>query len=472
MRLKLRLTVQAAIEGNSSRIGGRVGGGIDANAPSLQQRVSVELRIVNKQCLDCHDHFTNRTWGALVQLRQRRPSSNSSTAGVSRSGIAYVESELAKTSGIGKRNGGGDGVPGGPMRRVLRVEPVEEGLDFYLRDTNEAKSFVNSLSRIAPIRVKSSTSKLVSEDVKNNTANTKHTISCEMVPFCRDDLIVCDRQVGGGGSGGLGRLTGRLCLVLRTTGAVGLVDASPSPSTFRQSCRRGSTTTQNASSENGIDEYLFDLHPDRYWRGGKSYILVKTGGKRYLTRFVVLNIELCDDKGERRAEGDIGCDNNNNNNSNNASTASLNDDDDTGTINDSEFDKSNVGKKSDFVIGYRLAEVEVVRESDLGKISNSEILRCTTHLGNILQVGDIVLGHDLRSGVDAGAAGLFQFARGYEPPDIVLVRKVKKKDEIKDCTSLEGGNGVNSMEKDEEHPSAVSKKERRRQRKEEKKSMR
>lgn len=44
---------------------------------------------------------------------------------------------------------------------------------------------------------------------------------------------------------------------------------------------------------------------------------------------------------------------------------------------------------------YALADVQLARESDLG--ANDDVLNCVTHLGNLIQPGDVVLGYDLVS---------------------------------------------------------------------------
>jgi nonsense-mediated mRNA decay protein 3 len=66
-----------------------------------------------------------------------------------------------------------------------------------------------------------------------------------------------------------------------------------------------------------------------------------------------------------------------------------------------------------------LAEAVVAKESDLG--ANDRTYSVRTHLGHVLRVGDRVLGYDL------GAANVDDdviTTLPYEPPDVVLVRKV------------------------------------------------
>ena len=75
---------------------------------------------------------------------------------------------------------------------------------------------------------------------------------------------------------------------------------------------------------------------------------------------------------------------------------------------------------------YALADVEVARESDFGV--NDETFQCVTHLGNLLQVGDIVMGYDITSTVLSSEAADNSFNSNFAMPDVVLVRKVKGAD--------------------------------------------
>ena len=95
------------------------------------------------------------------------------------------------------------------------------GFDFYFPTLDKARHFASYLSGAAPMRTKT-TQSLVSADSKNNTANIKHTLNCDMVPFCRDDLVVVDKRAKG-----IGSLSGRLCVVLRVLSVIHVVDASP-----------------------------------------------------------------------------------------------------------------------------------------------------------------------------------------------------------------------------------------------------
>jgi nonsense-mediated mRNA decay protein 3 len=80
-------------------------------------------------------------------------------------------------------------------------------------------------------------------------------------------------------------------------------------------------------------------------------------------------------------------------------------------------------------VPYALADVEVARESEFGG-PDCEPLHCVTHLGNLLQPGDIVLGYDLMTSVLSGGAEWDSgkcFQSSFVMPDVVLVKKVKDK---------------------------------------------
>ena len=290
MRLKLRLTVRT-----------------DVGEVTIQQRVPVVFQIKWKMCQNCDRQYTNRTWQALVQLRQKREN------GSSRKGLAALEMALSKPSARDLRN------------TVLKIDASRHGLDFYFLSLPQAQHFAHFLARLAPIKIKTST-KLVSTDVKSNTANIKHTLTCDVVPLCRDDLVLVQKE-------SRSLLGGRLALVTKVASLVHFLDASPKR--FRK-----------------IDQT--EITAEAYHKsGGSAYSILQTSER--LVPFVVLDVELCDNGQDNNQELYRG-------------------------------PNSGVGK-------YALADVQLARESDFGV--NDEVLSCVTHLGNLIQPGDIVLGYDL-----------------------------------------------------------------------------
>jgi nonsense-mediated mRNA decay protein 3 len=366
MRQRLMLTIKA-----------------DINDVSIQQRIKVEFIVRWRECPDCTKEARQRTWSAIVQLRQKRDDS--------RKGLLILELAIARNALMRKH--------------ILSVQTKKAGFDFSFPSLDKARQFTQYLSKVAPMRIKT-TQSLVSEDKTNNTANIRHTLACEMVPLCRDDLVVVAKQAKGAGN-----LAGKLCLVLRVSSAVRLMNVTP-------------------SREVDVAAQCTDLHSDTYWRGESSYRLFLSS--RRLVRFVVLDVELCDDERERYNSGD--------------------------SEQVYEGPQSGVSK-------YVLADVEVARETDFGV--NDETFTCVTHLGHLLAPGDVVLGYDLVSTVLSSEAEWSienDVTSNFVMPDIVLVKKIKGG---QDESRVEGG--LETKHKKGKAKSSGSKKRDRRMKKEEQK---
>ena len=377
MRLKLRLTIRADV-------------GESPKCVTIQQRLPVELIVKFNQCPDCNREYTNRTWQALVQVRQKRRLDGP------KKGLVILETALAKNADVRKQ--------------IISMETTRNGFDFYFLELMHAQQFASYIAKVAPMKIKTS-QKLVSEDRTNNTANIKHTVVCDLVPLCRDDLVICDKGAAKDGCG-VGKLTGRMCIVNRVSSVVQFVDAAP--------------------PRNSISDVFADLHPEKYWKGEKHYRVISSSER--LIRFVVLDVELCEES----------------TNQHNGYSE--------------EFEKLLYQGPQSGVSKYGLADCTVARESDFG--NTDETFLCTTHLGNLLNIGDVVLGYDLVSSVLPGADERSvgnSFNSSFVLPDVVLVKKVnqstKDDDEFPD----------DSQQTKSKSKSSLSKRKERRKRKQEKK---
>lgn len=368
MRLKVRVTVRAELE-----------------SVPMQQRIMVEFQVKWKHCPDCDREYTSRTWQAIVQLRQKREQ------GAPRKGLAALEMALKRNVDVRKH--------------VLQIDSCRHGLDFYFLHLAQAQTFASFLSRLAPMRLKTS-QKLVSTNNHDNTAYIKHTLTADMVPLCRDDLIVV-------GKGARGKLAGRLGLVLRVTSNISIVDASPKR-----------TPTMET----------MDVGADQYYKAGgdKSFPILQTSER--MIRWVVLDVELLDPN-------------------------------DHATIY--EGPKSRTDK-------YAMAEALVARETDMGQ--NDTTYSCVTHLGHLIQPGDIVLGYDLVStaaslSLSTSSLGVVELEDVVHSnvvlPDVVLVKKVSGTNTTADDT-------IDADDADDSEPvlegkKRVSKRKLRRRKKQDKK---
>jgi nonsense-mediated mRNA decay protein 3 len=170
MRFKLRITAQTQVQN-----------------VTMQQRVVVELHCTFQMCPDCNREYTNRTWHAVLQVRQRH----------STKGMRSLEMALAKPNAATVR------------QHVIKLDSTNAGLDFYFLHLRQAQQLAQFIATIYPCRVKT-TDKLVSEDTTNNTANMKYTVACELLPLAKDDLIVLGRTVPS-------PLAGRVALVTKVS---------------------------------------------------------------------------------------------------------------------------------------------------------------------------------------------------------------------------------------------------------------
>jgi len=228
MRFKVKLTVQALVQN-----------------VLVQQRVAVELHVGWQQCPDCNREYTNRTWTAMVQLRQRRQDH-------SQKGLASLEQALRSNANIRKH--------------VLSIDASREGLDFYFRNLPQAQMFSNYLRKIAPMRVSTSI-KLVSTDSHSNIAHRKHNITCELVPLCVQDLVVIEKSCKNN------KLAGRLALILKVKSVVHAISASPNRTKLMNS--------------------MVEVSPDAFYKYEKSYRVLQASNR--LARFTVMDVELCDE---------------------------------------------------------------------------------------------------------------------------------------------------------------------------------
>lgn len=393
MRLKIRVTIRTELE-----------------SIPLQQRVLLEYKVKFQQCPDCKKEYTNRTWHALVQLRQKR--GNNSPRG----GLATLEMALRKHKDVRKH--------------VLSIDSCRHGLDFYFLTLSQAQHFCQFLQRLAPMKVKTS-QKLVSTDSKNNTAHIKHTLTCDMVPLTRDDLVLVPKTLS------KSSLCGRIGLVLKVSGKyIHIMDASP---------RRLVDTMADT----------MELSPEAYYKanghhgsgsdsstagGALGYTILQTAER--MIRFVVLDVELL-------------------------SSSSSNNGRPLYQGPNSGIDK------------YAMADVTVARESDFG--NNDTMYTCVTHLGNLIQPGDVVLGYDLVStsgSLSTSGTNGFGTVVDLEDmvhsnvvlPDVVLVKKAKDSNKSGLMTNDDGNNKSNDLDEPPRNKKnkRISKKKLRRQQKQDK----
>lgn len=157
----------------------------------VEQACVLRYAIRNMQCPDCARTEAKQHWKALVQLRQRPHH---------RRMFLYIEQLILKHKA---------------HLSTSNIKERKDGIDFYYQDRQGAIKMVDFLSSHFGTRVVGS-SKLVSEDDSNNTANKKFSFSVEILPFCKDDLVHLEP------GNGLG--LGNLAIVTKTRSTVTFMD--------------------------------------------------------------------------------------------------------------------------------------------------------------------------------------------------------------------------------------------------------
>ncbi|DAZ97609.1 TPA: hypothetical protein N0F65_002228 [Lagenidium giganteum] len=197
----------------------------------IQNWTVVTFVVHNAKCPDCTKQFHNHTWRSLVQIRQK---------------AEHKRTFLRLEQVILKHNAHQDSVG---------ITTLKEGVDFYFGTKSTGERFVSFLSSHVPLRSKVS-NKLVSENVKNNTANLQTSYSVEISPICKDDLLLLPTRT----AQSCGSIP-NLVLCARVTGMIHVVDPS---------------TGQRAEITN-----------DKYWK--LPFLPLETSPN--MVEFIVLDVE-------------------------------------------------------------------------------------------------------------------------------------------------------------------------------------
>ncbi|KAL6122614.1 hypothetical protein NUSPORA_00286 [Nucleospora cyclopteri] len=137
----------------------------------VTQNCILKYSIRNKQCGDCMRAESKQFWNAVVQVRQHPPSKRT---------FLYLEQLIKKHNA---------------HMNSSNIKEQKEGIDFFFLEKSDALKLTKFLENFYGTKTKDS-SRLVSEDRNNNTANSKNTFSVELLPLCKDDLYKVDKSFG------------------------------------------------------------------------------------------------------------------------------------------------------------------------------------------------------------------------------------------------------------------------------------
>ncbi|KAK6116180.1 hypothetical protein DH2020_008449 [Rehmannia glutinosa] len=148
-RIKVKLTVQKEV----------------LNGAILEQACIAEYSVHEKMCDSCSRIQANPDqWECVVQLRQHVPH---------RRTFFYLEQLILKHDAA---------------KYAIRIKQMKQGIDFFFKNHNHGDKFVDFLGKVALINVDKG-KRLISHDTKSNKHVFKYSLSVEISPICREDLI-------------------------------------------------------------------------------------------------------------------------------------------------------------------------------------------------------------------------------------------------------------------------------------------
>ncbi|CCF58380.1 hypothetical protein KAFR_0E02270 [Kazachstania africana CBS 2517] len=197
----------------------------------IQQTFEVEYIVIAMQCPDCARSYTTNTWRATVQIRQKVPHKRT---------FLFLEQLILK------HNAHVD---------TISISESRDGLDFFYAQKNHAVKMIDFLNSVVPIKYKKS-EELISQDTHTGSSTYKFSYSVEIVPICRDDLVVLPKKL----AKSMGDIS-QFVLCSKISNTVQFIDP---------------TTLQIA-----------DLSPSVYWR----YNFPPLADASQLVEFIVLDVE-------------------------------------------------------------------------------------------------------------------------------------------------------------------------------------
>lgn len=75
-------------------------------------------------------------------------------------------------------------------KKIINIKQTKDGLDFYYTCRIHALRMLDFLPAVAPVRYKTS-----EQLIQSGTANYKFTFSAEMIPICKNDLVILPPKV-------------------------------------------------------------------------------------------------------------------------------------------------------------------------------------------------------------------------------------------------------------------------------------
>ena len=184
-RLKTKLTIQKEV----------------LNGAILQQTFVTEFVVEWHMCDACSRAAANSDqWTACVQVRQKVEHKRT---------FLFLEQLILKH---------------GMEANTIGIKSQPDGLDFYYGSRSHGLKMVDFLQNVVPVRARHD-KQLVSHNANDNTYNYQYTFMVEIVPICKEDIVILPFKTSQGMGG-----CGPLMLVTRVGSSFQLTD----PHTMKQ----------------------------------------------------------------------------------------------------------------------------------------------------------------------------------------------------------------------------------------------
>lgn len=159
----------------------------------LQQSFIVAFIIEAKTCEDCIMESIQHSNRAVVQVRQKVEHKRT---------FYFLEQQIIKAN---------------MHRKAAQIESQPDGLDFNFPERSDARTFILWLKSVVPVNV-GTARQLLSQDFTSNIVKYKYSYIVDILPICKDDLIVLPRKLCG--------ITGLdpLCLCYKVTNLIFLIN--------------------------------------------------------------------------------------------------------------------------------------------------------------------------------------------------------------------------------------------------------
>ena len=374
--IKIKISIQKEVEKNI-----------------LSQNLIIEFKEKWNLCRDCQKLQTPHTWSSCVQIRQRVPHKKT---------MLYLEQIILKNK---------------MQKSSLYFEEANDGFDFFFSTRRAGEIFSNWIATVVP-------SKITYHKKYVSLSTSTFTYLVEVANVAKYDLFILDKdsykKLGG---------IGPLLICTRLSSRTIFID----PRTFNHLYLDGNTFFKYKfnpfCNSNQLTEFLvLDVYEEIDYNFGsinnnnntnnnKNEKKKKNKGKKKNKR----KKEESDSEEEKKEENNVI----NTNESESVDSMSISTNYEKG-VKDKE---KKLEEDKEYILKCKKTFIKIIRNNN--EKDKGEIIEIKSHLADVIKVGEIYLGYDLKSINLDSENSAFLEGNINRLPDVILVRKKVNMD-IKD----------------------------------------